>query len=931
MYRKLLALLVLTLFGTAGFAQSTQITGVISDNASTTKLKLATIAVLNAKDSTLYKFTRAGENGNFSIKDIKNGNFILLVTYPEYADFVDRFTIDATRNNIDFKVIDMKSKAKLLNEVIIKGQVAGIKIKGDTTEFNAAAYKINANDRVEDLIKQFPGLQVDSKGQITAQGKKVEKVLVDGEEFFGDDPTLVTKNLRADMVAKVQLFEKSSDQAAFTGVDDGEKKQTLNIVLKDDKKKGYFGKVDAGYGTDKFYEGQAMINIFRNKEKMAAYFTGSNTGKTGLGWDDAGKYGASGNMEVTDDGMMFISGGDALDGGGSYWGEGIPKAYNGGLHYENKWNEDKQSINTNYKVGALNVKTIKNTLNQNNLVSGIITTNSDNNSESDMFRQKLDFTYNIKIDTTATLKLVVDGTLKNTESDNAYEATGLRGDNSTINTSNRLTTNKTKQQLFNLDALFTKKLKKTGRNYSLRLNQNYNKNNGDGFLKSDNKFYDINGNLTQSENIDQYKDNDILSNRFAANFTYTEPLSKFVNLVANYGITYTINDAHKKTYDASAPERYDQINSIYTNHFLTDQTVNQLGAIFYYKKGKAVLDFGTKTNFVKFDQKEKYTNQTFNRSFINWLPQLRYQYKFSAQKAITARYNGTTTQPTVSQLQPIKTNDDPLNIQEGNPLLKPSYTNDFNAYFNSYKMLTSRNIYLSGSFGFTNNAIVSDNQTDAEGRTIYRSVNLTDKLPSYFRGYGGFSRKIKFLGDINFGTSFNLSSNTNYNYISDAIASALNTTKSFEATPSINVSKYGEKGGIHISFGPKYFNQQASLQKNYNNKGWGRSGWLDGSIKLPQKFTLGANAEYTFEPSSQAFNQDFEQMIITANLTKAFFKQETFKLRVTANDILNQNKGFRRYTSGNSIIQNSYNNIGRYFLFSLIWDFNKMGGTPKAN
>ncbi|MGV3545622.1 MAG: carboxypeptidase-like regulatory domain-containing protein, partial [Pedobacter sp.] len=250
MKKTLLIISAFLLFSYAAFSQNNSIKGAIIDISSNAKLHNATVSVLNAKDSTLYKFTRAAKDGNFSFQNMKKGNFILLVTYPEYADFVNKFSLDSANNSIDFNAIDMKTKAKLLNEVIIKGQAAAIKIKGDTTEFNAAAYKIQPNDRVEDLLKKFPGVTVDAQGKITAQGKTVEKVLVDGEEFFGDDPTLVTKNLRADMVDKVQLFEKSSDQAAFTGVDDGQKAQTLNIVLKEDKKQGYFGKVDAGYSTD---------------------------------------------------------------------------------------------------------------------------------------------------------------------------------------------------------------------------------------------------------------------------------------------------------------------------------------------------------------------------------------------------------------------------------------------------------------------------------------------------------------------------------------------------------------------------------------------------------------------------------------------------------------------------------------------------------
>src|SRR6201991_2353534 len=246
------------------------IKGTVADTASNSKLTNTTISVLNAKDSILQKFTRV-RDGNFALNNLKKGKLILLVTYPGYADYVDRFTLDSAHTTHDFGNIKMILKTKLLAEVIVKAKAAAVKIKGDTTEFDAKAFKVQPNAKVEDLLKQFPGIQVDKDGKITAQGQTVPKVLVDGEEFFGDDPTLVTKNLRADMVDKVQLYDKKSDQATFTGIDDGQKTKTINIQLKADKKNGYFGKAEAGGGSEGYYQGSLLYNRFKGKSKFSAY------------------------------------------------------------------------------------------------------------------------------------------------------------------------------------------------------------------------------------------------------------------------------------------------------------------------------------------------------------------------------------------------------------------------------------------------------------------------------------------------------------------------------------------------------------------------------------------------------------------------------------------------------------------------------------
>ena len=352
------------------------------------------------------------------------------MTYPNYADYVENFALDSVNHGHTFGSINLLLKSKLLADVIVKGKKAAIKIKGDTTEFNASSYEIQPNSKVEDLLKQLPGIQVDKDGKITAQGQTVSKVLVDGEEFFGDDPTLVTKNIRADMVDKVQLYDKKSDQATFTGIDDGQKTKTLNIKLKADKKNGTFGKVDAGMGTDDYYQGQLLYNTFKKKQKFSAYGTISNTSKTGLSWEDNQKLGTANNVEAFDGGF-YITNND-FDSGG-YNGEGLPKTRSGGLHFDNKWNADKESINTNYKLSSTDVEGTKNIQTQNSLPTGTINTNSNERFSNNSLRQKLDATYQVALDTTSNLKLSIDGTTKDIDNKSDFDATNLRGNDVMLN------------------------------------------------------------------------------------------------------------------------------------------------------------------------------------------------------------------------------------------------------------------------------------------------------------------------------------------------------------------------------------------------------------------------------------------------------------------------------------------------------------------
>jgi hypothetical protein len=314
----------------------------------------AVVSVLRKADSVLVKFTRTDREGNFSVPGLQPGKFIIMITHPYMGDYFDTLEL-APNAQLDLERVYLTPKTKLLAEVILKSGSA-IRIKGDTTVYTADSFKVRPGANVEELLRRLPGIQVDRTGQITAMGERVKKVLVDGEEFFGSDPGIATKNIRADYVKEVEVFDKKSDQAEFTGIDDGVKDKTINLKLKDDKKQGYFGKVEAGGGLKDRYDNSVMLNAFKGKRKLAGYGIMSNTGQTNLDWKDAQNYGGGmDNMKtgVTDDGGMWIS---MSNEDGNYWGgrNGIPQNWNGGLHFNNKFNDNKQSFNAGYKFSKVN-------------------------------------------------------------------------------------------------------------------------------------------------------------------------------------------------------------------------------------------------------------------------------------------------------------------------------------------------------------------------------------------------------------------------------------------------------------------------------------------------------------------------------------------------------------------------------------------------
>lgn len=908
--RTIFTLFTLCLLYVSASAQNTNtITGSVTDTISKAKLTNATIIVLNAKDSILLDVTYAADNGAFIINSLPAGEFILLVTYPDYADYAEPFILDANHVKHDFGVLNMQLKAKLLQEVLIKGAVTAIKLKGDTTEFNANAYVIQPNDRVEDLIRQFPGIQVDKNGKITVQGQTVTKVLLDGEEFFGDDPTLVTRNIRADMVDKVQLFNKKSDQATFTGIDDGVKTKALNIKLKENKKNGYFGKADAGVGTDGYYQAQGLYNRFKDKEKFSAYVTIGNTGKTGLNYSE--------NQKYTDNG--FDSGSEVLN----YNNQGIPLARTGGIHYDNKWNSDKQSINSNYRIGALTIDGVRNTLTQNNLPNGVININQDQTFHNTAFRQKLDITYQVKLDSTTNLKITADGTSKNVKSNTDFLTVSRRANDTLLNRNSRVNTNDADQRQFNASVLYTKKLKK-GHTFSILFSEMVNSNIDNGYLKSATGFYNNMGQLDSTQLIDQYKTNNTKNTVFNSNITYSLPLTKHWALITNYGVNVNNENADKSTYNPSSAGVYNLLDLALSNYFKLDQLSNQAGAIFNYKKGKTIINFGTRAANVSFKQTDEFTGDVFKRRFINWYPQATYKYEFSQQGSIEIYYDGNTTQPSINQIQPVRNNTDPLNIYVGNQALEPSFTNRISLYYNAYKTLTNQFINVTGTFSFTSDPIISSITTNDVGKSTIQYINLSHKKPYDYNVGASISRKITGY-DINIGLSIGARGSTYYAYSNDVLGFSNSAVYNGALSLRKSVQK---KYSFSLSFGPAYNVNKSTLQKNTNSNGGGFNANGSFTIYLPGNFQVASDINYIYSAKTETFNQDLRRALWNAGIAKIFLKDNSLKFSLTGNDLLNQNIGFNRTAYGNTVIQNSYNTIKRYFMLSITWDFNHMGQAP---
>ncbi|MEP6727405.1 MAG: outer membrane beta-barrel family protein [Bacteroidota bacterium] len=905
-------------------AQHAAVKGIISDTSNKENLSNAVISLLRAKDSVLYKFTRSNAQGKFSLGNLHAGSFILLVTYPKYADYVEQLILTDT-SSVNLEKVALILKAKLLEEVVIRQKISAIKIKGDTTEFTADSFHVQANATVEELLKKLPGIQVDKNGKITAQGETVQKVLVDGEEFFGDDPTLVTQNLRADMIDKVQVFDKKSDQADFTGIDDGQKTKTINLKLKDSKKNGYFGKVNLGGGTDGYFDNQLMVNFFKKKKKLSAYGILSNTGKTGLNWNERDKYGesfASGvDYDEANGYFMFSGGNDELESwNGQYNGQGYPSVKTGGIHYNDKWNDDKQSANFNYKILQLDVNGTNATNTQYILPDTLYYNNQRETFNNQILRNRANGSYEIQIDSSSSIKISANGGTDHKITDSHFITEALSADSALVNSGTRNISTTGDTRTVNSNILWKKKLHKKGRTISVNVSENYEKGNSDGYLLANNEFYK--GGISYQQQVtDQYKKYNDEKLGFDSKISYSEPLSKVSSVIVNYGISVNNSRSNRNSFNKSPDGKYTSIDSLYSNDYRFNVFTHKAGLNYNMVKKKVRVNLGNNIGITSFNQDDLRKDTSFKRNFVNWFPQASFIYSFTQQKRISLRYNGNTSQPSIQQIQPIRTNDDPLNISIGNPNLKPQFTNYINAGYNNYKVLTETNVYASINYRFVENAISTSTNVDSNGKRTYQSVNLNgnQSLSAYF-GYGFKLKKqglnIYFNGDISHGTSQSIVNNI------------MNVTKSGSYRLGNDIYKSKDKKyEFRLGSSATYVNSHSSVQSGIKTNYWIFNVQPGADIFLPKKFQVHSDVDANFRQKTSAFDYNTNVILWNAWIGKKFLKGDALLLKASANDLLNQNKGFNRNVNSNFITQNTYSSIQRFFMLSIVWNFNK-AGTP---
>lgn len=869
------------------FGQHLKISGHVQDTTVDAPLVSATAMVIRLKDSVLLDFARTDKAGNFAFKTLPIDTVQLIVTHPKFGE--REYYFFGRPDNAEFNLtrIILPEKSQRLEEVTIYAYKDPIYYKGDTLVYIADSFATKPNAVVEDLLKKLPGIKVDADGSITSQGKEIKQVLVDGDEFFGADPTMATKNLSAKGVESVQVYEKKNEDAT----EGDETIQVLDLKLKDEAKRGYFGKASVAGDFHRFYEGELMANKFNKKQKISVFALGSNTTLSSLRWQDAYKYGIETGFSYNEEEEYWQS--DNIQ-----QGKGIPTTLKTGVYYEDQITK-KTKIGVNYTYGRNTLRSYETRRSQYFLQDTSYTTSEEKTADSKNESHALNFSLTHKLDSLTTIEFEPRFKLSsaNTES---VERTDFITEDNTLNRQTVVRNNTASEGTSVKSRLaLIRKFKKKDRKLNVSYRLNYDKDGSDGRLLND--------------TINQQKLNNTSAMAHTASAVFLEPLSQKLKLELDYEFYANNNEQSKKTYDLQDGS-YSALNTNFSNEFENRKLQHRIGASLIIEHQKHRIVAGARFRQVDIENHNLVTGNVIDQSLGSVLPRLKYTYKLTQNNRLTVNYNTSSALPSVNQLQPVPDNTNPNRIVLGNPDLLPNYMHRTSVRYNNYKPISGSYLWLGVDNTIIRNGFTSSIFYDPLGRTTTQTVNVNGN--SYSNLYFGAGIPV-FKKILELNPSVNAGYSRNNNFVNSqrnlTINRSLGGGMEFRVeTDSLEFSIGGE-----ISYtDPKSSISSASNKPYYTQRYSAFVRW-----KLPLRFGIESDANYTIN-SQRAAGYDLNYLIWNATVNRTFGKLENLIVGVTVYDILNQNISAGRDVNSNVITDSKTNIIARYLLVKITYKFN---------
>jgi len=906
---------------------TTIVRGTVFDTASKKGLAYATVSVVNAKDSTLVTFTRADSTGKFRLSGIGKGKYLLSASYVGYVPVWKSLDITKEVQEMNLGNVEMMDVQSAGN-VTVTARRAPVTINNDTVEFNTENFKTQPNAVAEELLKKLPGVTVDNDGTIRVNGQRVNRVLVNGKEFFTGDPKMATRNLDADAIDKVQVFDKKSDRAEFTGVDDGQSEKAINLKLKKDRNKSLFGKVSASAGSNERYDGQTNINKFNGDQQLSLIGMGNNTNRQGFSITDVLNFTGELSRGMRSGGGITIRTGGGDDGAGlpvtgmGQNQQGVATTFAGGVNYNDLWNK-KTDFNISGMGSNIDLRTDRSTVRQNLLPGNNFNYTSNSNGARSSKQQRVNMTIDSKIDSFHSIKFTPQFTTQQT--DNRSVSNYISTDNKGVKLNDGSTDSKTHADAFNFggNALFRKRFQKKGRTLSSTVSLAYNDSKQSGDLYTRNTFY-ANGIGLKDSITNQKNRREAVARSVGGNLVYTEPIGKRSLLEISAFYNTSIGDSKRTTYDYSAGSgKYDQLNVSQSNDFKSEYSYAGGSLSFRSNQQKTSYTIGTSLQGASLISTNKTNGNVIRQQFTDLLPNLNLQYRIHSSRTLTLNYSTSTSQPSTTQLQPVTDVSDPLNTYTGNPNLKRSYTQSVNLNYFSTNIYTQRNLFAFINVSKIANAIVNSDQIQNNGSRVTMPVNANGNYTAFGQVNMGFPlKKIKSRIDMGIGTNLlhNISFVNGAENGIDNIGIGPNLNYNFSLEGKVDIQATGR-----LNFSKAKYSLQPQLNSNYLQQVYG----LDMTNYLPWGVVLNNNMNYTIN-SGRADGFNTQVAFWNASIAKSFLKNKRAEIKLTAFDILNQNQGVSRNANQNYIEDTRYNVLQRYFLLSFTFSLNKAGNNAQG-
>ena len=919
------------------FAQTFTVSGRIIDETDTSALigVGVTLSPINDTSNKIGNVTDA--DGNFRIENVAPGSYNLSASYIGFKKLAR--TVTVVGQDVNLGTIKMQVLSTQLQNVTIEDKQIRVQQLGDTSQFNANAYKTNPDANAEDLVNKMPGISSDANG-VKVNGEDVKQVYVDGKPFFGDDPTATLKNFPAEVIDKIQVFDKLSDQAQFSGFDDGNSSKTINIVTKKGKNNGQFGKVYAGYGTDDRYTAGGNINFFNGDQRISIIGMSNNINQQNFSTEDIlGVTGNSGgqNRGGGQRGNFGGRGGNSsrgnFGGGGSDAGNflvgqqgGITGTNSIGLNYSDNWGK-KIKVSGSYFFNATD------NTNSTQLTRNYFTTsdsallydeNSTTESKNYNHRANLRLEYNIDSSNSIILTPRFSYQINNTTSNlSAFETLSSNSNafaTDTTSTTGNNDTAKNHGYTFSNDLLYRHKFRKQGRTISFDLGIQLNQKDGNGALNSISHYTDDSTNLNQHYTLNNN------GYTFSGNLTYTEPISQKSQLMISYNPSYNKNMADKETNSLDpATGEYSLHSDTLSNKFDNTYITHKAGLSYRLRTQKMNFSAGVTGQYASLDGQETYPySYTINRDFTNVLPNAMFNYRFSKEKSLRVSYRTSTNPPSISQLQNVVDISNPLLLKTGNPDLKQDYTHTLIFRYGGTNSKTARSFFAFLYGSYVNNYIgnatyipTSNTRIDSvyvpAGSQLTKPINLN----GYYTAKTFFTLGLpaEFMK-----SNINLNAGLTYNHTPAQINGDLNFSNNYAVNGGVVIgSNISEKIDFTLSYNANYNLVKNTLQTQSDNTYYShiaafKINWM------PYKglvINTDITNNYYSGLTSSAYNQSF--FLWNAYVGYKFLKNRALEARISAFDILNQNKAIARTTTETYIEDSRTQVLTQYFMFTLTY------------